>query len=533
MDPETLNNQLGDADRRIEEARSALNELAKRREELVARADLTRMATGELLARRRSLLDLEIPQVLGRIDEALRGLAHDSRALAGDIETTLSRAHGMAPPSAAPAYRPQVAETPPPPPQQAYAPPPQQAYAQAPPPAPAPYPTNAYAPQAAPAYASAPQPYQGAAAPQPYPGAPVRRGPPSILRQDVIRLLEEILHYEEAPPNWGPEERNLQLEAWSLRWRLLLRQSEQQEPGLLPRLRKAFASLAECRKRNVDTPYLPALNPREEGDWPGRLSVISARLESLRRSMRQQEMERQPPADPAPGPRSPSSRYGAGRPTEGTGLDPLEHLKALMGSLPDNPATDNEWMSEVKRALHRCDGLWRRMKDPVVAILGNVRQFVDREEFPALFEGDSAPGPTVGAAHEDPPASEQAPEEHDEEDFDDVEDVETHSPRTRLQLVQRFVRRMKERNRTGGNFTRLESVFRGLPGHDHASAREAAEILVKEGIFNTKVTPTGRWVSLNPARRFEIDRILDCGETSLLALKQWMADVTPSVASKR
>ncbi len=61
----------------------------------------------------------------------------------------------------------------------------------------------------------------------------------------------------------------------------------------------------------------------------------------------------------------------------------------------------------------------------------------------------------------------------------------------------------------GGRHTDVGNLKKGLPGHFKGDIKKAAEELIKEGLLLEKHASYGKHVSLNPAKRKELEVYLE------------------------
>lgn len=76
------------------------------------------------------------------------------------------------------------------------------------------------------------------------------------------------------------------------------------------------------------------------------------------------------------------------------------------------------------------------------------------------------------------------------------------------QLKGFIVKKLFHHGYIGGRHTDIENLKKGLPGHVKGDVKEAAKELIKEEILVPKPTSYGLHISLNPAKRKEIDKYL-------------------------
>jgi hypothetical protein len=77
------------------------------------------------------------------------------------------------------------------------------------------------------------------------------------------------------------------------------------------------------------------------------------------------------------------------------------------------------------------------------------------------------------------------------------------------ELKATILHKLKRRNKWGGAHTSIDLLTKGIPKNLRGKAKEVIEELTTEGLLLTKPTSYGLEVSLNPARRREIDEIIE------------------------
>ncbi len=136
------------------------------------------------------------------------------------------------------------------------------------------------------------------------------------------------------------------------------------------------------------------------------------------------------------------------------------------------------------------------------------------------------------AEREAPPA---LPEEI--EDLDEAEGVEgaaaaydlpphasvSQDPNPRRRVLRLIVRKLFQKSKIGAAHTHEDNVYRGVPDHDKGVAKEAMDLLYREGWLRPKPTVADPHVSLEPERLPEI-RALIAGEVDNPRLRAFIGD---------
>lgn len=84
------------------------------------------------------------------------------------------------------------------------------------------------------------------------------------------------------------------------------------------------------------------------------------------------------------------------------------------------------------------------------------------------------------------------------------------------EIISAFIlRKLRRTGCWGGKHTSVDNLPKGLPQHVRGEAKEVCKGLVKEGLLLMKPTSYGFEVSLNPARKAEIEKIIENYEKNL------------------
>ncbi len=80
-------------------------------------------------------------------------------------------------------------------------------------------------------------------------------------------------------------------------------------------------------------------------------------------------------------------------------------------------------------------------------------------------------------------------------------------------IIRAFIlRKLVRTGCWGGRHTSIDNLPKGLPSHLRGDAKQVCKELVKEGFLLAKPTAYGTEVSLNPARKAEIEKIVEASE---------------------
>lgn len=84
----------------------------------------------------------------------------------------------------------------------------------------------------------------------------------------------------------------------------------------------------------------------------------------------------------------------------------------------------------------------------------------------------------------------------------------SEDPNPRRRLVRVMLRRLLKKGKIGGSHTHADNVYRGVADHEKGLAKQAIDLLCREGYLLTKSTATDVHVSLSPNRIAEIRAIV-------------------------
>jgi len=127
-----------------------------------------------------------------------------------------------------------------------------------------------------------------------------------------------------------------------------------------------------------------------------------------------------------------------------------------------------------------------------------------------------APGaPAPAEAASPPPAPKAAPEPPGPPRPPVSED-----PLPRRRVLRQILKRLFKKGKIGASHTHEDNVYRGVADHEKGIAKQAMELLYREGLMAPKPTATDPHVSLTPERTAEVQAIID-GEIANPRLLRW------------
>lgn len=129
--------------------------------------------------------------------------------------------------------------------------------------------------------------------------------------------------------------------------------------------------------------------------------------------------------------------------------------------------------------------------------------------------GDVATPETEGAAETKSPRAAEATAPFDDEAVPVAED---HSPKHRI--LRQILRKLVKKGKIGASHTHEDNVYRGIADHEKGIAKEAMDLLYREGLLVPKPTVTDPHVSLSPDRLNEVRAVI-AGETLNPRIGRW------------
>jgi hypothetical protein len=130
-------------------------------------------------------------------------------------------------------------------------------------------------------------------------------------------------------------------------------------------------------------------------------------------------------------------------------------------------------------------------------------------ELARLRQAAAGPRPEAAAAEPAAEAAEPAPEPSLSED-----------PNPRRRVLRQMLRKLFKKGKIGASHTHEDNVYRGVVDHEKGIAKEAIDLLYREGLLVPKPTATDPHVSLSPDRVGEIRAII-AGRLANPRLQRW------------
>lgn len=165
---------------------------------------------------------------------------------------------------------------------------------------------------------------------------------------------------------------------------------------------------------------------------------------------------------------------------------------------------DQRRLEELERRARKAE----KERDHALAELGRARREEEREAPPAppeevedLDEAEAAPGAPGLPAHASV----------------------SQDPNPRRRVLRLIVRKLFQKSKIGAAHTHEDNVYRGVPDHEKGLAKDAMDLLYREGWLRPKPTVADPHVSLEPERLPEI-RALIAGEVSNPRLLAFIGD---------
>jgi flagellar biosynthesis GTPase FlhF len=84
----------------------------------------------------------------------------------------------------------------------------------------------------------------------------------------------------------------------------------------------------------------------------------------------------------------------------------------------------------------------------------------------------------------------------------------SEDPNGRRRVLRQILKKLFKKGKIGASHTHEDNVFRGVPDHDKGVAKEAMDLLYREGLLLPKPTVTDPHVSLRPDRTAEVQAII-------------------------
>jgi hypothetical protein len=127
------------------------------------------------------------------------------------------------------------------------------------------------------------------------------------------------------------------------------------------------------------------------------------------------------------------------------------------------------------------------------------------------FEGDEPGAPA--APDDDAPPAPEAPTRAVVAVADD--------PLPRRRVMRQILKKLFKKGKIGASHTHQDNVYRGVADHEKGIAKEAIDLLYREGLLVPKPTTADPHVSLSPERTLEVQAIVG-GEVTNPRLLRWV-----------
>ena len=96
----------------------------------------------------------------------------------------------------------------------------------------------------------------------------------------------------------------------------------------------------------------------------------------------------------------------------------------------------------------------------------------------------------------------------------------SEDPLPRRRVLRQMLKKLFKKGKIGASHTHEDNVYRGVVDHEKGIAKEAMDLLYREGLLVPKPTATDPHVSLRPDRTAEIQAII-AGEIQNPRLLRW------------
>ena len=296
------------------------------------------------------------------------------------------------------------------------------------------------------------------------------QGPKIARLSDTDRQVAEAL-YNEIMENWSdslePEERWIQYEIWSIRWRMIVDRAGSEVADADGFLRMLYARIRErMKKEPIEGRYIPALEKGRTEDWPALLAQSEANLTALIDARRKAEDAEQA-AEKA-----------------------IDEMIQQFLAFRKSPNPENE---RLLRHCVRAAAKTEPNRDYIAETLKPVRDLL-QDEFSFLWKN--------GDETEDEPQSESR-----------------RIPN--IEMVMRICRRLNSKRMIGACHAPADKIWRGFPEHDKGRAKEAVEVLVKAGVLRRKVSLIGDRISIEPKMLGKIEAAIAARPMGIPLVDEW------------
>ena len=163
-------------------------------------------------------------------------------------------------------------------------------------------------------------------------------------------------------------------------------------------------------------------------------------------------------------------------------------LAARPAASPD-PTRVEELERRLRKAEKEREHLWRELDR-----LKTRSQTAPNDEAAAAEASDAEPLPEGLAPSQNPLPPGVPPPSED--------------PNPRRRLLRQILRRLFKKGKIGASHTQEDNVLRSIADHEKGLAREAVDLLYREGLLLPKHTTTDPHISLSPSRAAEIQAVI-------------------------
>jgi hypothetical protein len=91
----------------------------------------------------------------------------------------------------------------------------------------------------------------------------------------------------------------------------------------------------------------------------------------------------------------------------------------------------------------------------------------------------------------------------------------------RRRVLRQMLRKLLKKGKIGASHTHEDNVYKGVADHEKGIAKQAIELLYREGLFVPKPTTTDPHVSINPDRVTEV-RVIIAGDVTNPRMRRWI-----------
>jgi hypothetical protein len=100
----------------------------------------------------------------------------------------------------------------------------------------------------------------------------------------------------------------------------------------------------------------------------------------------------------------------------------------------------------------------------------------------------------------------------------------SEDPNPHRRVLRQMLRKLFKKGKIGASHTHEDNVYRGVADHEKGIAKEAMDLLYREGLLMPKPTATDPHVSLNPEHAAEIRAIYEKGEIDNPRLRRFVEE---------